>query len=110
SAKVRSRLQTCMNLGGWPVTFSIGVVTFGRMPDGVGTVLDPFMGGGSTIAAALAVGYESIGIENDPVFYRVAERAIPKLAEFGTEAKPSRAASVRRAPHDERVLPLPFQA
>jgi diguanylate cyclase (GGDEF)-like protein len=40
SAKVRSRLQTCMNLGGWPVTFSIGVVTFGRLPDGVGTVLD----------------------------------------------------------------------
>lgn len=80
------------------------------LPLGVGIVLDPFMGGGSTIAAALAVGYDGIGIENDPVFYRIAERAIPKLAEFGDEAKPSRAASVRRAPHDERVLSLPFQA
>jgi diguanylate cyclase (GGDEF)-like protein len=40
SAKVRSRLQECMNLGGWPVTFSIGVVTFGRMPDAVSTVVD----------------------------------------------------------------------
>jgi site-specific DNA-methyltransferase (adenine-specific) len=79
------------------------------LPLGAGTVLDPFMGGGSTIAAALAVGYESIGIESDPVFYRMAERAIPKLAEFGTEAKPSRAAPVRRTPHDERVLSLPFQ-
>jgi hypothetical protein len=47
------------------------------------------MGGGSTIAAAVAVGYESIGIESDPVFYRMAERAIAKLAELGGEAKPS---------------------
>ena len=52
------------------------------LPLGAGTVLDPFMGGGSTIAAALALGYESIGIESDAVFYRMAERAIPKLAEL----------------------------
>ena len=31
------------------------------LPLGNGIVLDPFMGGGSTIAAAIAVGYESIG-------------------------------------------------
>jgi site-specific DNA-methyltransferase (adenine-specific) len=79
------------------------------LPLGVGTVLDPFMGGGSTIAAALAVGYESIGIESDPVFYRMAEQAIPKLAELGDEIKTSPAVSVRRAPRDERVLSLPFQ-
>src|SRR5271157_3192232 len=48
-----------------------------------------FMGGGSTIAAALAVGYDSIGIESDPVFFRMAEQAIPKLAELGAEDKPS---------------------
>ncbi|MBI4164540.1 MAG: site-specific DNA-methyltransferase [Acidobacteria bacterium] len=78
------------------------------LPLGVGTVLDPFMGGGSTIAAALAVGYESIGIESDPVFYRMAERAIPKLAEFGSEDKPSVTASVRRAPRDERIFSLQF--
>ena len=80
------------------------------LPLGVGTVLDPFMGGGSTIAAALAVGYESIGIENDPLFYRMAERAIPKLAEFGAETKPLARINFRRALRDERVLPLPFQA
>jgi DNA modification methylase len=79
------------------------------LPLGFGTVLDPFMGGGSTIAAALAVGYDSIGIENDPVFYRMAERAIPKLAEIGAERKPERAAILRRAPRDERVLTLPFR-
>jgi site-specific DNA-methyltransferase (adenine-specific) len=79
------------------------------LPLGVGTVLDPFMGGGSTVAAALAVGYESIGIESDPVFYRMAERAIAKLAELGGEAKPSAATSVRRPLHDERTPSLPFQ-
>lgn len=52
------------------------------LPLGVGTVLDPFMGGGSTIAAAVAVGYESIGLEFDPVFFRMAERAIPRLAKL----------------------------
>lgn len=50
------------------------------LPLGEGTVLDPFMGGGSTIAAALAVGYPSIGIELDPIFYRLACDAIPRLA------------------------------
>lgn len=50
------------------------------LPLGEGVVLDPFMGGGSTIAAAVAVGYRSVGIELDPTFYRLAERGIPKLA------------------------------
>jgi len=79
------------------------------LPLGVGTVLDPFMGGGSTIAAALAVGYESIGIESDPVFYQMAERAIPRLAALGAELRPSPATAVGRALHDGRVLSLPFQ-
>src|SRR6266436_6158197 len=35
------------------------------LPLGTGVVLDPFMGGGSTIAAAIHVGYESIGVELD---------------------------------------------
>ena len=52
------------------------------LPLGAGIVLDPFMGGGSTVAAALAVGYDSIGIESDSAFFKIAERAIPKLAEF----------------------------
>ena len=79
-------------------------------PLGVGTVLDPFMRGASTVAAAVAAGYESIGIENDAVFYRMAERAIPKLAELGAEAKPVSTATSRRALDDRRVLLLPFEA
>jgi DNA modification methylase/transcriptional regulator with XRE-family HTH domain len=50
------------------------------LPLGEGTILDPFMGGGSTIAAACAVGYRSIGIESDPEFYQMAAQAIPQLA------------------------------
>ncbi len=50
------------------------------LPLGKGVVLDPFMGAGSTIAAASAVGYSSIGIEIDPAYYDVAEQSIPKLA------------------------------
>lgn len=50
------------------------------LPLGEGIVLDPFMGGGSTIAAACAVGYRSIGIESDAEFYAIAKQAIPQLA------------------------------
>jgi hypothetical protein len=38
------------------------------------------MGAGATIAAALATGYESIGVESDPDYFRMASEAIPKLA------------------------------
>ena len=47
---------------------------------GEGSVLDPFMGSGSTIAAAEAVGYRSAGIEIDKDYFRLAEASIPKLA------------------------------
>lgn len=50
------------------------------LPLGRGVVLDPFMGAGSTIAAAIAVGYEAIGVELDPRYYALAEQAIPRLA------------------------------
>lgn len=50
------------------------------LPLGEGVVLDPFMGGGSTMAACNAVGYSSIGIEMDPAFFDLAGTAIPKLA------------------------------
>ena len=52
------------------------------LPLGEGVLLDPFMGGGSTIAAAAAVGYQSIGIESDPKFFAMATQAIPQLATF----------------------------
>jgi len=50
------------------------------LPLGEGVVLDPFAGSGSTLAAAEAVGYSSIGVEIDPNYVDVARVAIPKLA------------------------------
>jgi site-specific DNA-methyltransferase (adenine-specific) len=50
------------------------------LPLGEGTVLDPFMGSGSTVAAAEAVGYNSIGIEVDHEYFKLAECSIPRLA------------------------------
>lgn len=41
-----------------------------------GTILDPFMGSGSTGVAAAAEGFEFIGIEKDPDYYQTAERRI----------------------------------
>ncbi len=49
------------------------------LPMGEGIVLDPFAGSGSTLAAAEAVGYTSIGIEKDEHFLRTAKTAIPAL-------------------------------
>jgi site-specific DNA-methyltransferase (adenine-specific) len=54
------------------------------LPLGKGVVLDPFMGGGATIAAAEFCGYESLGIEKDAEFFDMALRSIPRLAEVGT--------------------------
>lgn len=52
------------------------------LPLGVGVVLDPFAGAGSTLAAAEAVGYRSIGIEHDPRYFTIAQSAIRELAEL----------------------------
>ena len=55
-------------------------VVRGALPLGQGIVLDPFAGSGSTLAAAAAVGYSSIGIEIDPQYIEVAKSAISLLA------------------------------
>jgi DNA modification methylase len=55
-------------------------LVYAALPLGAGRVLDPFMGGGSTIAAAEAVGYASVGVELDQQYFELAQRAIPRLA------------------------------
>jgi hypothetical protein len=50
------------------------------LPVGEGTILDPFLGAGSTVAAAQAVGYDSLGIELDAEYFAMAQKAIPRLA------------------------------
>jgi site-specific DNA-methyltransferase (adenine-specific) len=79
------------------------------LPLGSGVVLDPFMGGGSTIAAAMAVGYDSIGIEIDPVFFKISEQAIPRLAQLEVGDKAPKSRPRHRKYPSEGVLALPFQ-
>jgi len=50
------------------------------LPLGQGTILDPFAGAGSTVAAAIAVGYNCIGIESDPHYMEMARHAIGPLS------------------------------
>jgi site-specific DNA-methyltransferase (adenine-specific) len=55
------------------------------LPFGEGVILDPFMGSGSTIAAAAACGLKSIGLEIRPEYFEMAVSAIPQLAELKTD-------------------------
>jgi site-specific DNA-methyltransferase (adenine-specific) len=50
------------------------------LPLGEGVILDPFMGSGSTIAAAAACGLRSIGLEINEEYFHMATRAVPALA------------------------------
>ncbi len=70
------------------------------LPLGEGIILDPFMGGGSTIAAACFVGYRSIGIESDSHFFNMAVQAIPRLASFVPNGENSFRGKQRYAKND----------
>jgi DNA modification methylase len=54
----------------------------GSLPLTRGVVLDPFMGSGSTVAAAAACGLRSIGLEINDEYFVMAKEAIPKLAVY----------------------------
>jgi site-specific DNA-methyltransferase (adenine-specific) len=63
-------------------------VVHAMLPLGEGVVLDPFAGSGSTLAAAEAVGYESIGLEVDPIYFDIAKKAVPALAALSVQRDP----------------------
>ncbi len=52
------------------------------LPLAEGTTLDPFMGSGSTIAAATACGLHSIGLELRAEYFSIAKTAIARLSEL----------------------------
>jgi site-specific DNA-methyltransferase (adenine-specific) len=63
-------------------------IVWAALPLGEGVVLDPFMGSGSTVSAAVAVGYRAIGIERQRDCFEMARRAVPKLAVLDVDWEP----------------------
>ncbi|MCG7989397.1 MAG: site-specific DNA-methyltransferase [Candidatus Thiodiazotropha weberae] len=57
------------------------------LPLGKGTILDPFCGSGSTIAACNAAGYDSIGVEVDEIYFSKLEFNVEKLSALYPEFK-----------------------
>lgn len=55
-------------------------ITYASLPLGKGIIADPFMGSGSTIAAAESLGLQSVGVEINPEYFQLAQNAIPQLA------------------------------
>lgn len=58
-------------------------IVYAALPLGEGIVVDPFMGSGSTVAAAEAIGYHSIGVERYEAYYTSSQQSIPTLASLG---------------------------
>jgi site-specific DNA-methyltransferase (adenine-specific) len=55
-------------------------LVYAALPLGQGVLVDPFMGAGSTIAAANAIGVNAVGVERDESFFELARNAVPRLA------------------------------
>jgi site-specific DNA-methyltransferase (adenine-specific) len=51
------------------------------LPLGSGVILDPFMGSGSTVAAAEAMGLSCIGVERFADYFEMSRTAIPQLVQ-----------------------------
>lgn len=65
-----------------PLSFMIQLVR-AVLPLGVGRVLDPFAGAGTTLAAAALVGYPSTGVEINKEYFELAKSAVPELIAYG---------------------------
>lgn len=61
-------------------------LVYASLPLGEGVIADPFMGSGSTIAAAEAVGVRAVGVERQREYFDLARAAIPQLKAIDSEA------------------------
>jgi site-specific DNA-methyltransferase (adenine-specific) len=61
-------------------------LVYAALPLGEGIVADPFMGSGSTIAAAEALNLQGIGVERRREYFDMAKQAIPRLKSLDSEA------------------------
>jgi DNA modification methylase len=82
--------------GDHPTQKPVGVMDWaiGNLPDGVVTILDPFMGSGTTGVAAVQLGRKFIGIEIEPKYFDIARRRISEATKqtdlFIEKPKPPR--------------------
>lgn len=60
-------------------------IVYAALPLGRGVIVDPFMGSGSTIAAAEAMDLAAVGVERYPDYFELAYKAIPELARLEVE-------------------------
>ncbi|MCG6551774.1 MAG: hypothetical protein L7F77_05560 [Candidatus Magnetominusculus sp. LBB02] len=75
-------------------------VVYAALPLGYGIIADPFMGSGSTIAAAEAMELHAIGVDRCIEYFTMATKAIPELTALGK--KPT----ARRVMDVPKTLPL----
>jgi len=62
-------------------------LVYSVLPLGKGIVADPFMGSGSTLAAAESQGITAIGVEKNKEYYELAKTAIPRLSHLIVDAQ-----------------------
>jgi site-specific DNA-methyltransferase (adenine-specific) len=62
-------------------------VVYACLPLGKGIIADPFMGSGSTVAAAQSVGLSCIGVERFADYYKMSRTAISQLAAIKVQAE-----------------------
>jgi site-specific DNA-methyltransferase (adenine-specific) len=55
-------------------------LVYAALPLGMGIVVDPFMGSGSTVAAAEALGLQAIGVERAEHYFQMAVHAVTPLS------------------------------
>lgn len=61
-------------------------LVYAALPLGEGIIADPFMGSGSTIAAAEAVGVQAVGVERQQEYFDLAVKAISRLRAVESDA------------------------
>jgi site-specific DNA-methyltransferase (adenine-specific) len=64
-------------------------IIWASLPLGDGIIADPFMGSGSTVAAANALGLCSIGVEKNSTYFELSKNAIPRLQKVQAQLSPS---------------------
>lgn len=67
--------------------FFLREIVYSALPLGEGIIADPFMGSGSTVAAAEALRLCCVGVERYVDYYRLSQKAIPRLAALHPQAE-----------------------